>query len=103
MRKKFMPRKSRPFIGLGTLIALLALLWLSGCAAPSAPPPPAQARSVQIPPLPSFARQPTRPPECWPSCETALMRERASWLGLLTTPTQQVPPASGGTTTPIKP
>jgi hypothetical protein len=43
------------------------------------------------------------PPECSPTCLSALNKERESWLSQLTTPILPVPPASAGTAKPEKP
>ena len=103
MRKKPTPENSPPFISIVTVIALLVLLWLTGCATPPAPPPSLPVKSVQIPPLPSYARQPPMPPECLPSCESALTTERESWHGLLMTLTLPGLPANVDMTRRVKP
>lgn len=103
MRRKPTGENSPPFVSIGTVIVLLALLWLSGCATPPAPPPVLPVKSVQIPPLPSYARQPQMPPECLPSCESGLTTARESWLGLLMTLTLPGLPASGDTAKRVKP
>ena len=103
MRKKPMPKKSPPFMSIGTVIVLLLVLWLSGCATPPAPLPPLPVKSVQIPALPSYARQPAPPPECLPTCESGLTKERESWLNLLQTLIWPAEPASVSTTAPAQP
>lgn len=103
MRKKPTPENSPPFISIVTVIALLVLLWLTGCATKPAPPPSLPVKSVQIPTLPSYARQPPRPPECLPSCESALTTERESWHGLLMTLTLPGLPVLDAMTKRVKP
>ena len=103
MQTKLTREKSKPFVKLGQLIALLVLLWLSGCATPPAPLPSLPVRSVQIPPLPLYAKQPPMPPECSPTCETNLTSVRESWLARLMMPTLPETPAPGSTTKPVKP
>lgn len=103
MLKKTTPRKSPPFIRFGTLIVLVLLLWIAGCATPPAPLPISPPKPMQMPPLPSYARQPKLPPECLPSCESALTSERESWLNLLQTLTWPGSPASAATTKPAQP
>ena len=103
MRKKPTPENSPPFISIVTVIALLLVLWLTGCATPPAPPPSLPVKSVQIQTLPSFARQPPMPPECLPSCESGLTTERESWHGLLMTLTLPGLPANGDTKRRVKP
>lgn len=69
---------------LGPTLAALAML-CAGCVSnPPVPPVP-----PQIPPLQAIARQPSRPPECTPSCSAALSQELQSWQIL---PTHPAPP-----------
>ena len=103
MRKKPTPENSPPFMSIGVVIALLVLLWLTGCATPPAPPPSLPVKSVQIPPLPSYARQPPMPPECLPSCAGALTTKRESWHGLLMMRTLPGLPANVDMTKRVKP
>lgn len=102
MRRKNMQKKSKPFISIWTVLALLAVWLLSGCVTPQPPLPPEPVRSVQLPPLPTFARQPEIPSECWPTCWDALTSERQSWLKSLTSDTSPAAPASASTTPPAK-
>lgn len=102
MRRKTMPKKSKPFISISTVLALLAVWLLSGCVTPQPPLPPEPVRSVQLPPLPTFARQPATPSECLPTCSDALTSERAYWQTLLTGDTSPAAPASASTTKPAK-
>ena len=102
MRKTPTPKKSPPFISTWTVLALLAVWLLSGCVTPQPPLPPEPVRSVQPPPLPTFARQPEIPSECWPTCLDALTSERAYWQTLLTGATSPDAPASASTTPPAK-
>ena len=103
MPKKPTEKKLPAFVRTSTVLVLLALLWLAGCATPPMQPPSAPVRSVQIPPLPSYARQPPLPPECLPSCESRLTTMRESWLNSLQTPTWPGSPANAATTKPEKP
>ena len=103
MQTKNTQEKSRPFMKLGQLIALLVLLWLGGCATQVEKLPSSPVKSVQLPPLPKYAQQPPMPPECSPTCETNLTSVRESWLARLMMPTLPVPPAPGSTTKPVKP
>lgn len=103
MRKKPMPKKSPPFVSTGTVIVLLLVLWLTGCATPPVPLPPLPVKPVQIPALPSYAKQPPMPPECLPTCENRLTIMRESWLEQLTTLTLQGPLVNAPTTPPAKP
>ena len=80
MRKTPTPKKSPPFISTWTVLALLAVWLLSSCATPPQPLPSEPVRSVQLPPLPTFARQPATPSVCWPTCLDALTTERKNWL-----------------------
>lgn len=98
MRKTPTPKKSPPFISASTVLLLLAVWLLSGCETPPKPLPSAPVRSVQIPPLPTWARQPATPSECLPTCLDALTRERESWQTLLTGATLPGAPASASTT-----
>lgn len=100
MHKKPTPQKSRPFVPSLTLLVLLVVWSLAGCATPPAPMPSAPVRSVQIPPLPSYARQPPTPSTCLPTCSAALNSERQSWLELLTTEASPDAPANANTTKP---
>jgi len=102
MRRKTMPKKSPPFISISTVLALLAVWLLSGCVTPPKPLPSAPVRSVQIPPLPTFARQPATPSACLPTCLDALTNERAYWQTLLTGDTSPAVPVSASTTPPAK-
>lgn len=102
MRKTPMPKKSPPFIWTWPALALLAVWLLSGCAAPPPPLPSEPVRSVQLPPLPTFARQPETPSECWPTCLDALTSARESWQTLLTGDTSPAAPANSSTTAPGK-
>ena len=103
MPRKPTPKKSPPFISASTVLLLLAVWLLSGCAAPPKPLPSEPVRSVQLPPLPTFARQPATPSECLPTCLDALTSERAYWQTLLTSDTSPAAPASAITTPPAKP
>lgn len=102
MRKTPTPRKSPPFISTWTALALLAVWLLSGCETPRPPLPPEPVRSVQLPPLPTFARQPEIPSECSPTCLDGLTSERAYWQTLLTGEASPAAPASASTTPPEK-
>lgn len=79
-----------------TALPLLLLpVLLAGCAnvSPLFKPQP----SLQIPPLPSAARQPSKPEMCSPTCSDALTKERESWLRMLTPPEQPAKPAKPAT------
>lgn len=102
MRKTPTPKKSPPFSTIATVLALLAVWLLSGCVTPQPPLPPEPVRSVQLPPLPTFARQPATPSECLPTCLDALTSERESWQTLLTGDTLPAAPASASTTAPAR-
>lgn len=102
MPRKPTPKKSPPFISASTVLLLLAVWLLSGCKTPPPPLPSEPVRSVQLPPLPTFARQPEIPSECWPTCLDALTSERAYWQTLLTGDTSPAAPASASTTAPAK-
>ncbi len=102
MRRKNMQKKSKPFISISTVLALLAVWLLSGCVTPQPPLPPGPVSSVQLPPLPTFARQPETPSECLPTCLDALTSERAYWQTLLTGDTLPAAPASASTTPPAR-
>ena len=52
-----------------------------------------------VPPLPPEALQPPTPPDCSPSCSSALTTELRSWRQLLTSAALPAQPAS----TPTKP
>ena len=102
MPKLNTPRKSKPYSATRRALALPLLLLLTACAAPPQPLPSAPVRSVQIPPLPAYARQPT-PSVCLPSCLDALTIERLSWQKLLTPPESPGGLANGNMTPPAKP
>ncbi len=76
-------RKPTPFVSNGTLLLLVLLLLLKGCATPSVPPEP-----VRLPALPTSAVQPTKPPLCEPTCLDGLTKLRESLVDSLTTPTK---------------
>jgi hypothetical protein len=97
MQSKYTPKKSPLFVRLALLTVPLALLLLSGCATPPAPPLPLPVKPAQMPQLPGYAKQPPMPPECSPTCERNLTSVRESWLARLMTPTLPAPPASAGT------
>lgn len=100
MRKTPMPKKSPPFISTWTALVIVLLWSLAGCVTQ----PPAQqaepVRSVQIPPLPTWARQPATPSECLPTCLDGLTSERAYWQTLLTGEASPAAPANASTTPP---
>ena len=102
MRKTPTPKKSPPFVSLSTALVIVLLWSLAGCVTQ----PPAQqaepVRSVQIPPLPTWARQPATPSVCLPTCLDALTSERESWQNLLTGDTLPAAPASSSTTPPAR-
>ena len=100
MRKKPTPKKSPPFISIWTALALLGVWLLSGCVTPPPPLPSEPVRSVQLPPLPTFARQPATPSECLPTCLDALTSERAYWQTLLTGEASPAAPARASTKPP---
>lgn len=102
MRKTPTPKKSPPFISTWTALALLAVWLLIGCETPPPPLPSEPVRSVQLPPLPTFARQPEIQSACSPTCWDALTSERQSWLKSLTDATSLAEPASANTTAPEK-
>ena len=102
MPRKSMPRKSPPFISISTVLVLLTVWLISGCVTPQPPLPPEPVRSVQLPPLPTFARQPETPSECLPTCLDGLTKERAYWQTLLTGEASPAAPASASTTRPGK-
>ncbi len=90
------------------LTALLPLLLLTACASGSQLSPVPQApvlvsRQVTLPALPASARQPQTPPECLPSCSSALATERERWLSLLTPPTPPGQAASAPTPARARP
>lgn len=90
------------------LIALLPLLLLTACAndSPLSPVPQVPlivSRQMTLPALPESAQQPTPPPECLPSCSSALAIERESWLSLLTPPTPPGQAASAATPARARP
>jgi len=103
MPKTSTPPKPQPFVSWPTAIVLLLLLLVSGCKTLPQTPPSVPVRSVQIPPLPSYAIQPEIPPDCSPSCLEKLTGLREKWLRMLMTPEPQGLPASGNTTQPVKP
>lgn len=98
MLKKPMAKKSPPFVSIWTALVLLTVWLLAGCVTPQPPLPPEPVRSVQAQPLPNWARQPTTPSECLPTCLGALKSERESWRKSLTSGTLPVEPASASTT-----
>jgi len=98
-----MPPKPKPFISTWTVLVLVLALSLSGCGTRPTPLPSAPVRGVQLPPLPTYARQPETPSECLPTCLDGLMRERQSWLTLLTDDSSLDAPANASTTPPEKP
>ena len=100
MPKRPMAKKSPPFVSISTALVLLLALLLAGCAAPPPTLPTAPVKSVQIPPLPSYAKQPPTPLWCLPNCETGLTKERESWLDSLRTLTLPGLPASADTKKP---
>lgn len=103
MRKTPTPKKSPPFVSISTVLVIVLLWSLAGCVTPQPPLPPEPVRSVQIPPLPTWARQPATPSVCLPTCLDALTRERENWQTLLTGDTSPAAPASASTTQPAKP
>lgn len=103
MPKKPTAEKSPPFVSIRTVLAIVLLWSLAGCVTPQPPLPPEPVRSVQIPSLPTWARQPVTPSECLPTCLDALTRERENWQTLLTGATSPDEPASASTTPPAKP
>ena len=98
MPKKDTPNKRRPFISIWTALAIVLLWSLAGCKTPPKPQPGAPVSSVQLPPLPIWARQPATPLECSPTCLDGLTTERSYWRSLLTGGTSQAGPASESTT-----
>ena len=103
MRPKNTDKKLPLSASLWLLLTLALALLLPGCAAPPKPLPTAPVRSVQIPALPSYARQPTTPSACWQTCLDALTSERELWHESLTTGVSPGVPVSGSTTKPAKP
>lgn len=103
MHSYSMPKKPPAYSMLLALLALLLMLPLAACETQPLQPSPAAVRSVQLPPLPAFARQPTIPSECLPSCLDGLTRERTFWQTLLIGDTSPAEPASESTTPPAKP
>ena len=103
MHKKPMPPKPRPFVSISTVLAIVLLWSLAGCTTPPAPLPPEPVRSVQIPPLPTWARQPATQSVCSPTCSDALTKERESWRQSLMKAGSVGSPASAPTTPPAKP
>lgn len=102
MRKKPTPKKSPPFISIWAALVLVLMWSLAGCTLPLQPPPSEPVRSVQLQPLPTWARQPETPSECWPTCSDALTSARASWRTSLTEATSPAAPVSASTTPPGK-
>lgn len=102
MRKKNTAKKQKPFISLWTVLAMIAVWLLTGCGTPLPALSPKPVQSVQLPPLPSWARQPTTPSECLPTCLDGLTRERGYWQTLLNSGTLPAEPASESTTPPVK-
>lgn len=100
MDKSPTPKKSKPSALSSAVLALVLTGNLGGCAKPLSPPLSGPVRSVQLPPLPDYARQPTTPSECLPTCLDALTRERESWRTSLTSGTLQVGPVNNSTTPP---
>lgn len=76
--------KPEPFVSGWTLLTLVLLLLLSGCATPTVQPAP-----VKLPALPTSAEQPTKPPICEPTCLDGLTKLRESLADSLTKPTKQ--------------
>ena len=102
MPKKSTPQKPKPFISLWTALAIVLLFSLSGCGTRSTPLPGVPVMGVQLPPLPTYARQPTTPLECLPTCLDALMKERESWLTLLTDEALPGAHVNAPTTMPVR-
>ena len=102
MRKMPTPRKSPPFVSIWTVLWIVLAWSLFGCATPPQPLPSEPVRSVQLPPLPTFARQPATPSECLPTCLDGLTSERAYWQTLLTADTSPAAPVNVSTTPPVK-
>lgn len=102
MHKKPTAKKSPPFVSISTALVIVLLWNLAGCVTQPPALPPEPVRSVQIPPLPTWARQPVTPSECLPTCSDALTRERENWQTLLTGDTLPAAPASASTTPPVK-
>lgn len=100
MRKKPTPKRRKPFISIWAALAIVLLWSLAGCKTPPERPLSGPARSVQLPPLPTYARQPATPSACLPTCLDGLTRERTSWQTLLTGDTLPAAPASASTTRP---
>lgn len=103
MPKKSTPPKQPDFVSWPTVALLLLLLLVSGCKTLPQTPPSVPVRSVQVPPLPSYAIQPTTPSECLPSCLEWLTAQREEWLRLLQNAGRQGLPASEDTTPSEKP
>ena len=103
MRRKATRQKSQPFISISVALSLLVIWLLSGCAMPQNHLQTKPVRSVQIPPLPSYARQPTTPSVCWPTCLDALTHERESWQTWLNSGALPAELVNVPTTKPAKP
>jgi len=102
MPKKPTPERPPPFISTWAALAIVLIWSLSACGTRPTPLPSAPVRSVQLPPLPTYARQPETPSECLPTCLDGLTRERQSWLTLLTEEESPAAPANANTATPGK-
>jgi hypothetical protein len=102
MASNAMEKKSKSYVWLLIGVVLLAAMWLSGCGTQQAMPQSVPVRSVQIPALASYAKQPVTPSECLPTCYEGLTRERIFWQESLTTGTLQAVPANASTVTPTK-
>lgn len=102
MHKKPMAKKSPPFVSIWTALVLVLLWSLAGCETQPQQLPSAPVRSVQIPPLPQYARQPQTPSVCWPTCLDALTIERKNWLQWLNNGALPEELANGSTTKPEK-
>ena len=83
MPNKPMPQKPRPFVLLLSVLVMMAIGLLAGCSVQPKPLPSTPVQGVRLPPLPSYAKQPTTPPECLPTCWDSLTKEREYWLTLL--------------------
>lgn len=90
--------KHKPLSIARSLMLLLPLMLLQGCASVSQPSPPVVAPPPAIPPLPAVARQPTPPPICSPTCSAGLMKLRTELLNMLTQPASPAEGASAPTT-----
>lgn len=76
-------KKPTPFVSNGTLLVVMLIWLLTGCAGPTVAPEP-----VRLPALPPSAKQPIKPPTCEPRCLDALTNLRERSADLLTTPTK---------------